>query len=832
MKSLRISRRKSVPYHSAILAAVLLSSGLGFQARAQSTWSGAGADTGLGTAGNWVGGTAPTFGGAELSTNQTSLIFNNAVNVNVNMGTGTRRGVKNITFTGAGVGAFTFTNTGRWVLTLGGKILMDADVTNTVNIGRLGFGTNSVASSSYTIENNATLSTATLQMVSFATAAANMQTVVLTGSNTGTNIFQGASGNIALQKDGEGRWDFSSITTTGGAIVNSGTVGLRGNNALGGGLLTINGGTIASFFAARSLSNNILVGGNFTLGGLGQSVTFTGNIDLGGATRTITLGNSVTFGGVISNGGLTLDSTSSSRTLILTDASTYTGGTTIEGGELALTGAGSLASGGAVNVSAGTTGATLTISGITASSLEIASLAGGASGTVALGDKNLLISGNGASNNYAGTITGTGGLVKSGTGTLVLQGTSTFEGGVTLESGTLGVRTSAGALGTGTLTINGGTLASVIVPRTVANNISVGGDFALGGLANTITLGGAIDLNGQLRTITLNNSATVSGVISNGSLLLDNPDATRFLELTAANTFTNATVNGGILRLSGSGSFQSSGAVDLEGSRGAATFDITGITAGAATIGSLTGAANAAVLLGGKELAVGGNDGSATFAGDISGAAQATLRKTGTGTLELSGENTLAGELIVDAGTVRLNKAGSAAASAISSLSVGSGASLLISQSDQVNNAATVSLSGGTIVRGAGVSEVFGALSLTGSGFLDFGTGVTGTLSFGTYAPSSLLTVQNFFPGNKLTFTSNLTDDIGNTGLFSFQGDFNSDWDGSTFTITAIPEPSTYVAMAGLLALFLWPSRRRLLKDARSILGLHAPTRDRLAARS
>ncbi len=31
-----------------------------------------------------------------------------------------------------------------------------------------------------------------------------------------------------------------------------------------------------------------------------------------------------------------------------------------------------------------------------------------------------------------------------------------------------------------------------------------------------------------------------------------------------------------------------------------------------------------------------------------------------------------------------------------------------------------------------------------------------------------------------------------------------------TFTITAIPEPSTYVAAIGLLALMLWPLRRRL----------------------
>jgi hypothetical protein len=52
------------------------------------------------------------------------------------------------------------------------------------------------------------------------------------------------------------------------------------------------------------------------------------------------------------------------------------------------------------------------------------------------------------------------------------------------------------------------------------------------------------------------------------------------------------------------------------------------------------------------------------------------------------------------------------------------------------------------------------------------------------------------------------------------------------FTITAIPEPSTYAAAAGLLGLMLWPSRKRIVRDAKKILGLTPPMRDRLAARS
>ena len=54
---------------------------------------------------------------------------------------------------------------------------------------------------------------------------------------------------------------------------------------------------------------------------------------------------------------------------------------------------------------------------------------------------------------------------------------------------------------------------------------------------------------------------------------------------------------------------------------------------------------------------------------------------------------------------------------------------------------------------------------------------------------------------------------INNSSLFSFSngGIASSSWNPttSTFTITAIPEPSTYLAALGLLALMLWPLRRK-----------------------
>jgi autotransporter-associated beta strand protein len=225
--------------------------------------------------------------------------------------------------------------------------------------------------------------------------------------------------------------------------------------------------------------------------------------------------------------------------------------------------------------------------------------------------------------------------------------------------------------------------------------------------------------------------------------------------------------------------------------------------------------------------------GTATFSGAISG--EGTLSKTGIGTVTLSGAsaNTFTGTTTVSAGTLELNKTADVAAIA-GDIEVNDGAFLLLSSSGNVSDTAEITLSGGTITRGAGVSEVFGALTLNDDSFLDFGTGATGTLSFTSYTPSALLTVNNFLPGNKLTFTSNLSTDIENSALFSFGGEFQWDWDTTTpntFTITAIPEPSTYLAAAGLLSLMLWPSRKRIIRDTKKILGLRPPMRDRLAAK-
>ncbi len=119
--------------------------------------------------------------------------------------------------------------------------------------------------------------------------------------------------------------------------------------------------------------------------------------------------------------------------------STYTGGTTINGGALRLAVANIMPTLGAVTV-ADVSGAVFDLSDLDQSgySQTIGSLTGGGSsgGAVKLGTGTLTV---GDVNNtaFAGVISGTGGLIKQGDGTLTLSGINTYSGTTLINAGTI-----------------------------------------------------------------------------------------------------------------------------------------------------------------------------------------------------------------------------------------------------------------------------------------------------------------------------------------------------------------------------------------------------------
>lgn len=334
---------------------------------ADATWTGATSGNSA-TGSNWstaaTPGTVGSGGSAGTSADIATFSINTNAPVYYTSTSPNDWNLGGIAFTGT-PGAITIqsgstgTGTRRLYFTAGGAgVTMASTVTSTMTFARTGISSGSSGDVLFT--NNATDSTALLNMAStFSSAAPSASNLVLGGSNTGLNSMGGAISNtgaaLSVVKNGSGTWVLSAANTyTGSTTVNDGVLGVGSSAALGGGMLTLNGGAIASAGAtARTLANNITVGGDFSLGGLGQTITLNGTVDLGAATRSITLQNSATVGGVISNGGLTVASASASRSLTLNANNTYGGATLVSSGTLLVNG--SLPNSSSVTVSAGAT---------------------------------------------------------------------------------------------------------------------------------------------------------------------------------------------------------------------------------------------------------------------------------------------------------------------------------------------------------------------------------------------------------------------------------------------------------------------------------------------
>ena len=144
-----------------------------------------------------------------------------------------------------------------------------------------------------------------------------------------------------------------------------------------------------------------------------------------------------------------------------------TGTFTINGGTIDNTSGGSIT---LSNNNVQTWGGDFTFTGTNALNLGTGAVTLSANRTVTVSASTLTV---------GGAIGGAFSLTKAGAGNLILSGANTFSGGVTLSSGILYINSST-ALGTGTFTINGGSIdnSSGGLVTNANNNVQVwNGDF-------------------------------------------------------------------------------------------------------------------------------------------------------------------------------------------------------------------------------------------------------------------------------------------------------------------------------------------------------------------
>ena len=325
-----------------------------------------------------------------------------------------------------------------------------------------------------------------------------------------------------------------------------------------------------------------------------------------------------------------------------------------------------------------------------------------------------------------GVISGTGNLIKTGAGRLLLDGAlaNTFSGTMTVNAGNLRLSDSSGGavvMIPGDLVINnGGTvdqlksdqianLANVIVNGTGSYNLVGGvnnsirsltlgaghvttstGTLTLGGnltnLASGSGISGNLSLGGSTRAVQMTTGGlTISSVVSDGALpgaglTVTGPGQ---LTLSGANTYTGPTIINGSVILANSAALGAAGdaASGTIMTNVGALLLVQGVDIGPEflTLGTgvdfrstgtaswsgpveLTGTAGINVLTG-----------TFTNSGAISGVGGFTKGQPGTLILSGSSGNTFSGPVVVNVGILELAKSGVAALGPVSSLTIGDG---------------------------------------------------------------------------------------------------------------------------------------------------------------
>ncbi|KZK82328.1 Extracellular serine protease precursor [Pseudovibrio sp. Ad13] len=497
---------------------------------------------------------------------------------------------------------------------------------------------------------------------------------------SGSDSIWTVSGNIII-----GRQEDATITVSDG-----GTLDTRANNTMGlfngtGSVVVTGTGSnwtaATNIVAGRSARATItlsdggvleITGGNRRLV-LGQEAGARGTLNIGSAT-----GEAATAAGTFIGNQVRL--TANRDVIVFNHTSTdYTfdaglfgdGDVLIESGTTTLTGNNSSYSG--TNTITGGTLRVTDIDQLDDSSTVLnggrflyADTASGSTSALTIGSSGgtIEVSESSATFTVSSELTGTGSLSKDGAGVLRLTGMNDYSGGTTITDGSVQVD-DINSLGTGTTTLDGGTLSYSGTTSATYSNLVLS------------AVGGALEVTESSGTLEVSSDLSGTGILTK--------QGSGTLVLSGTNSYSGGTViSAGVLQVD----------------------DLNRLGTGSTTLngGSLNYTGTSAVTL--ADLVLGSADNtldvsnsvaSITVSSDLSGTG--SLTKSGAGTLILTGTNTYSGGTTVSSGTLQ-------------------GDSLNIQGDMSVANGATVAFTQATNGTYSGDLSGSGALTKTGSGIL------------------------------------------------------------------------------------------------------------------
>ncbi|WP_264055444.1 autotransporter-associated beta strand repeat-containing protein [Rhodopseudomonas palustris] len=506
-----------------------------------------------------------------------------------------------------------------------------------------------------------------------------------TGGDGGTGLLLTSPGatvtNSGTIKGGVGGAAGAAGAGTGTAGA-AGAAGAGGAGIVGSGLTIINSGSIQGGFSGDGTRANSITftGGNNTLTFMNAEAGLTGAIGLATSSTTLTIAQSTnsTLDQMITGAGSVKKT--DSGVLTLTGNNTYTGGTAISAGTTISAGTLQLGNGGTTGSITGwvannsalsfNRSDTYTFDGYISGVGSVNQIGPGttvltgnsnysggttiSAGTLQIGngDRTGSITGDVINNAslvfkrsgtyvFGGAISGTGGVSKAGTGTVILTGTNTYSGGTTISSGILQIG-SGGSTGsiTGDVINNGSLMFNRAGRYTFDGAISgVGGVRKFGNgitiLTGTNTYTGLTSISvGVLQIGDGGTAGSITGQVSNNSeLWFNRSDAYTF---------------GGVISGWGSVSQLGPGTTVLTGN---STYTGgTTISAGTLQIGDGGTTGSIAYNVTNNGTLAFNRSNALTFSGLISGTG--SVAQLGSGNLSMSGANTYTGGTTISRGTV------------------------------------------------------------------------------------------------------------------------------------------------------------------------------------